>query len=43
VQFLRDGERLAGGGVAAADDFAEIPPADGAKAADSGKGAASLF
>lgn len=43
VQFLRDGERLAGGGVAAADDFEAIPAADTAKAVKSGEGAASLF
>ena len=43
VQFLRDGDRLAGGGIAAADDFEAIPPADGEKAATSGDGAASLF
>ena len=42
VQFIRDGERLAGGGVAAADDFEAIPQADAPKAA-SGGGAASLF
>src|SRR3990167_4236822 len=28
VQFLRDGARLAGGGVASADDFEAIPDAD---------------
>ena len=43
VQFLRDGERLSGGGVAAADDFEAIPPAAGAKFSESGGGAASLF
>lgn len=43
VQFLRDGERLAGGGVAAADDFEAIPQAQAATAAASGGGAASLF
>ncbi len=43
VQFLRDGERLAGGSVAAADDFAAIPAAAAAEAVTSGKGAASLF
>lgn len=42
VQFLRDGERLAGGGVAAADDFEPIPQAAADKAA-AGGGAASLF
>lgn len=43
VQFVRDGERLAGGGVAAADDFEAIPQAEADKAAASGGGAASLF
>ena len=43
VQFLRDGERLAGGGVAAADDFEALPAAAGEKAASTGAGAASLF
>ena len=43
VQFLRDGERLAGGGVAAADDFEAIPEAAKADAAASGAGAKSLF
>ena len=40
VQFLRDGERLSGGGVAAADDFEQIAPLPEAKAAS---GAAGLF
>lgn len=40
VQFVRDGERLAGGGVAAADDFEPIPGA--ASAAPAGD-ASSLF
>ena len=43
VQFVRDGDRLAGGGVAAADDFEAIPQAAGEKAAATGGGAASLF
>lgn len=43
VQFTRDGERLAGGGVAAADDFDAIPQEAAAKAATTGGGAASLF
>ena len=43
VQFLRDGERLSGGGVAAADDFEAIPEKAAEKAATSGEGAASLF
>jgi hypothetical protein len=30
VQFLRDGQRLSGGGVASADDFQAIPEAEGA-------------
>ena len=42
VQFLRDGDRMSGGAVAAADDFEAIPAAAGAKAAEGG-GAASLF
>lgn len=41
VQFLRDGERLAGGSVAAADDFEAIPEATAPQAAAAG--AASLF
>lgn len=41
VQFLRDGERLAGGGVAAADDFEAIPGTTTAAAATDG--AAALF
>lgn len=41
VQFLRDGERLSGGGVAAADDFEAIPEA--ATPAAEKSGAASLF
>ena len=40
VQFLRDGTRLAGGGVAAADDFDAIPLEAGSAPAT---GAASLF
>lgn len=43
VQFVRDGDRLAGGGVAAADDFEAIPQAGQEKAAATGAGAASLF
>ena len=43
VQHVKDGERLAGGGVAAADDFEEIPQEGQAKAAATGGGAASLF
>jgi hypothetical protein len=41
VQFLRDGERLAGGSVAAADDFEAIPETTAPEAQKSG--AASLF
>ena len=42
VQFLRDGDRLAGGGVAAADDFEPVPQA-AQTAAATGDGAAALF
>ena len=41
VQFVKDGERLAGGGVAAADDFEAISGA--ADPAVAKGGAASLF
>lgn len=43
IQFVKDGERLAGGGVAAADDFEAIPQDAAKTAAASGDGAASLF
>jgi hypothetical protein len=43
VQFLRDGERLAGGAVAAADDFEEIPQSGNTGNAAAAKGAAGLF
>lgn len=43
VQFVKDGERLAGGGTAAADDFEAIPQAVATAAVESGKGAAGLF
>ena len=43
VQFVKDGERLAGGGVAAADDFEALPQAEGAKVAAATGGASSLF
>lgn len=43
VQFVRDGERLSGGGVAAADDFEPIAGADGGKPATAEAGAAGLF
>lgn len=42
VQHIKDGERLSGGGVAAADDFDAIPAPEGEKAA-AGQGAAGLF
>jgi len=41
VQFVRDGERLAGGAVAAADDFEAIPDAAAPQTAKDG--AAGLF
>lgn len=41
VQFVRDGERLAGGSTATADDFEAIPGTDGAAAPESS--ADSLF
>jgi len=44
VQFIRDGERLAGGGVAAADDFEAIPGTEEAKGETvPAEGAGSLF
>lgn len=44
VQFVKDGERLAGGGIAAADDFEPIPGTAAAKTpAPAGGGAESLF
>lgn len=43
VQFTADGQRLAGGGVAAADDFEALPGTDAAKVEATGKGAAALF
>lgn len=46
VQFVKDGERLAGGGVAAADDFEPIPgteAAAGAAPAAPAGGASALF
>lgn len=42
VQHIKDGERLSGGSVAAADDFDAIPAPEGEKAA-AGQGAAGLF
>jgi hypothetical protein len=43
VQFTADGERLAGGSVAAADDFEALPGTDAAKVQTAGTGAAALF
>lgn len=43
VQFVKDGTRLAGGSVAAADDFEAIPEAGVAKAEATKTGAAALF
>jgi hypothetical protein len=43
LQFFKDGERLAGGAVASADDFAAIPQETMEKAEASGNGAADLF
>jgi hypothetical protein len=43
VVFNRDSERLAGGAMAAEDDFAPVAPEAQAKAETSGAGAASLF
>ena len=43
VQFVEDGERLAGGGTAADDDFAEIPEEQAQAAEESGSGAQSFF
>lgn len=43
VQHVRDGERLSGGGVAAADDFEEIPATAVPAGAVAAKGAAGLF
>ena len=42
VQFLKDGERLAGGGVAAADDFAPVPQ-EGTPTGTAPKTAEDLF
>jgi hypothetical protein len=43
AQHVKDGDRLSGGGIAAADDFEAIPQPDAAKAATAGTGAAALF
>ena len=43
VQFHADGERLSGGGVAAATDFQAIPAKTAELVVDSGDGAKSLF
>ena len=40
LQFVKHGERLAGGGIASPDDFVEVASEDGAAATE---GAASLF
>lgn len=43
VQFVKDGERLSGGGVAAADDFEPIPEATAQQPAVQAGGASALF
>lgn len=43
VQFVKDGDRLAGGGVASADDFEAIPQENTKAAETAGTGAAGLF
>lgn len=44
IQFLRDGERLSGGGVAAADDFEAVPgTAAAGTAVPAAAGAAAMF
>jgi hypothetical protein len=43
AQHVKDGERLSGGGIAAADDFEAIAPVETAKVAAAGTGAAALF
>lgn len=43
VQFVRDGERLAGGSTASADDFEAIPETQATAVAAKGGGAAALF
>jgi hypothetical protein len=43
AQHVKDGDRLAGGGIAAADDFEAISPVETAKVAAAGTGAAALF
>jgi hypothetical protein len=43
VQFVRDGTRLAGGAVAAADDFEAVLKSDAEKTVAATKGASSLF
>lgn len=42
IQFMRDGERLSGGGVASDDDFEPVAEAT-QEAAATGKGAGSIF
>lgn len=43
VQFHKDGERLEGGSVAAADDFKALPGTETAKVTATGQGAAAMF
>jgi hypothetical protein len=43
AQHVKDGDRLAGGGIASADDFEAIPQPEAQKAAANGTGAAALF
>lgn len=43
AQFVKDGERLSGGGVAAADDFEPIPEATAQQPAVQKEGASALF
>jgi hypothetical protein len=43
AQHVSDGERLSGGGIAAADDFEAIPQEAAAAVASAGTGAAVLF
>lgn len=43
VQFVRDGERLAGGSTASASDFEAIPETQTVAVVAAGNGAASLF
>ena len=43
AQFIKDGERLSGGGIAAMDDFDAVPQAAGAPAGAAPASAASIF